>query len=82
MCRGNIMYLYAFSIVYIIYESLFKFYYKLLKSTDLTNLENAYEYFVTKSQLVVGQVSPPVLILCFKVFLCLSSILQSYMRVL
>jgi hypothetical protein len=71
MCRGNIMYLYAFSIVYImyiIYRSLFKFYYKLLKSLDLINIENAYEYFVTKSKLVVGQVPPPVLILCFKFF--------------
>jgi hypothetical protein len=48
VCRGNIIYLYAFSIVYISGKSLFKFYYKSLKSIDLINLENAYEYFVLK----------------------------------
>jgi hypothetical protein len=64
-------------VLYMLYMSLFKFCFKLLKYIDLMNLENAYEYFVTESQLV-GQVPPPVLILCFKFFLCLSSILQSY----
>jgi len=30
----------------------------LLKSIDLTNLENACEYFAVKSLMVVGQVPP------------------------
>jgi len=34
------------------------FYFSLLKSTDLINLENACEYFAIKSLLVVGQVPP------------------------
>jgi hypothetical protein len=50
------------------------------KSIALINLENACEYFATKSLLVVRQVPPLVFIRCFKVFLCLSSILQSYIK--
>jgi hypothetical protein len=61
-------------------KNLYEFYWSLLKSIDLINLENACEYFATKSLLVVGQFPPPVLIWCNKVFLCLSSILQSYIR--
>ena len=50
------------------------------KSTDLMQLENAYQYFSTKSLFVVGQVPLLVFILCFKVFLCVSSILQLYIK--
>ena len=44
------------------------------------NLENACEYFATRSLLLVGQVPPLVVISCFSVLLCLSSILQSYIK--
>jgi len=53
---------------------------QLLKSTDLINLENAFEYFAVNSLLVVSHVPPLDFIWCFKVFLCNSSILQSYIK--
>jgi len=47
-------------ILYLRIKSHYILYCSLWKSTDLINLENAceYEYFATKSQLVVGQVPP------------------------
>ena len=50
-------------------KSHYIFYYSLYKSTDLIILENACEYFVIKSLLVVGQVPPLVFIRYFKVCL-------------
>ena len=61
-------------------NSLCVFYCSCCKSIDLINLENACEYFATKSLLLVGQVPPLVVISCFSVLLCLSSILQSYTK--
>ena len=61
-------------------DSLCVFYCSCWKSMDLINLENACEYFATKSLLLVGQVPPLVVISCFSVLLCLSSILQSYIK--
>ena len=56
------------------------FYCSCWKSIDLINLGNACEYFATKSLLLVGQVPPLVVISCFSVLLCLSSILQLYIK--
>jgi hypothetical protein len=47
---------------------------------DIINLENPFEYFADKSLLAVGHVPPLAVITCFSVFLCLSSILQSYIK--
>jgi hypothetical protein len=60
--------------------SLCVFYCSCWKLIDLINLENACEYFATKSLLVVGHVPLLAIIRCFSVFLCFSSILQSYIK--
>ena len=61
-------------------ESQYTFYRSLLKSTDLINLENACEYFVSNSLLLVGQVPSLDFISCCNVFLWYSNILQSYIK--
>ena len=68
------------SIVCMYEKSHYIFYYRLLKLTDLINLENAWEYFAIKSLLVVGQVPPMDFIWCSKVFLWNSSIFKSYIN--
>jgi len=50
--------------IYLVFmdKSLYIFYCSLWKSINLINLENACEYFATKSLLVVGPVPPLVFI--------------------
>ena len=60
------------------YSCLCKVYCSLLKSVDLMNLENTFQYLATISLLSGCQCLPQSVMCCFKELLCFFSILHSY----
>jgi hypothetical protein len=80
LCRLLVCNSSSLALFYACEGSLCVFYCSCWKSIDLINLESACKYFATKPLLVVDHVPPLAVIKCFSVFLCLSSILQTYIK--